>query len=92
MTTPPSSDPGRAGAQTTTVELAVTGMHCGSCAALIEESLAGNPGVTRATVDLDSAVARVDFDTASVSVGELCAVVAGAGYSASVREEPGPGT
>jgi Cu+-exporting ATPase len=92
MTTSPASDPARAGVQTTTVELAVTGMHCGSCAALIEESLAGTPGVTRATVDLDSAVARVDFDTASVSVGELCAVVAGAGYGASVRGEPGPGT
>ncbi len=36
----------------TTVELDVTGMHCESCAALIEEVLADQPGLLTVQVDL----------------------------------------
>jgi copper chaperone CopZ len=65
-------------------------MHCRSCADLIEESLIDAPGVVRGAVDLDSGVARIEFDPHTSSVVDRCAVEVGAGYSASVREEPGP--
>jgi Cu+-exporting ATPase len=73
----------------TTVELEVTGMHCASCVALVEETLAEQRGVTRAAVDLPSGGARVDFDPSAVTVDELCAAVAGAGYAAAPRQGPG---
>jgi Cu+-exporting ATPase len=58
-------------------------MHCGSCVALIEETLAEQAGVTSAAVDLDAARAVVGFDPSQVDVDALTAVVAGAGYAAT---------
>jgi copper chaperone CopZ len=66
----------------TTVELAVVGMHCQSCVALIEDTLGRDPGVEAVTVDLDAGRASVVYDERAVSVDGLCAVVAAAGYSA----------
>jgi copper chaperone CopZ len=66
-----------------TTELAVTGMHCGSCSALIQESLADTTGVSRAEVDLDSGRAVVAFDPSQVDTDRLLSVVAEAGYSAT---------
>ena len=71
------------GAATASVELLVKGMHCGSCVALIEETLAEQVGVTSATVDLDSARAVVGFDPSQVDVDVLTAAVAEAGYAAT---------
>jgi Cu+-exporting ATPase len=65
------------------LDLAIVGMHCSSCAALIEESLEVD-GVTAASVDLAGALARVTFDPAVVSPDALCALVADAGYAAEV--------
>jgi len=65
------------------VELAVDGMHCESCVALIEETLGEDPGVRRVTVDLESGRASVVFDPAAVSPEQLCATVVELGYQAS---------
>ena len=89
MTTSPTPEPSQVSAPVTTVELAVTGMHCGSCAALIEESLIAAPSVSGASVDLESGAARVGFDAQATSTSSLCAVVLDAGYSAAVRRGPG---
>jgi P-type Cu+ transporter len=66
------------------VELAVSGMHCQSCVALIEESLGRDPAVHRVTVDLDGARASVRFDGSALSVDDLCTAVAGVGYRATL--------
>ena len=66
------------------VELAVSGMHCASCVALIEEILTEQPGVGSATVDLESATAVVSFDSAQVGIDQLRSAVSEAGYTASV--------
>jgi copper chaperone CopZ len=66
-----------------TIELDVTGMHCGSCSALIEESLGELPAVKAASVDLDSARAVVTYDPSRLDADGLCAVVAEVGYSAT---------
>jgi copper chaperone CopZ len=85
---PEHSDRGASAPEATgTARLALTGMHCSSCVALIEEALTESAGVTRAEVDLDSASARVTFDPTIVSFGDLCAVVIGEGYGATACEE-----
>jgi copper chaperone CopZ len=66
-----------------TIELTVTGMHCGSCSALIEESLGEHAAVSAASVDLESARAVVTYDPSRLDADGLCAVVAEAGYSAT---------
>ncbi|MGP8060601.1 MAG: cation transporter [Acidimicrobiales bacterium] len=71
--------------------LAVAGMHCASCAALIEESLVERAGVLGAHVDLTTERAVIDFDPVQVDVGALCAIVAETGdYRASTSAEHGP--
>ena len=67
----------------TTVELSVTGMHCASCASLIEEVLAEQPGLLEARVDLESERAAVTFDDHVTDLGALQAAIAELGYGAS---------
>lgn len=64
-------------------QLTVEGMHCGSCVALIEETLAEREGVRAASVDLDAARAVVQYDPSTLDVEEIRAAIAEAGYSAS---------
>jgi copper chaperone CopZ len=66
-----------------TVELAVAGMHCGACVAVIEESLGEQAGVIGASVDLESTRAIVDYDPSLVGLDALLATIAEAGYSAT---------
>ncbi len=64
------------------VELAITGMTCASCAARIEKRLNKLDGVA-ATVNYATEKAKVSYPE-SVSTEELLAQVAAAGYSASL--------
>ncbi|MGH9006259.1 MAG: heavy-metal-associated domain-containing protein [Acidimicrobiales bacterium] len=73
----------------TMVELEVGGMHCQSCVALIEETLASEPWVKSVRVDLDAGRALVVFDGSAITVDELCAAVVGAGYPARSLSSPG---
>jgi copper chaperone CopZ len=68
------------------VELAVSGMHCESCAALIEETLTDHPAVMGVSVRFGSALARVDYDPTATNVDELCQAVVAAGYGATVAD------
>ncbi len=79
MATP---EPARSG-DFRTVELLVGGMHCQSCAALIEETLTGDLSVEHAKVDLEGARASVTYDPTTLTVGDLCAAVTGIGYTAT---------
>ncbi len=80
------------GAGSATVDLVVRGMHCPSCAALIEETLTADPAVRSATVDLEAARASVTYDPAALTVEDLCAAVAGVGYSATPAAPGRPGS
>ena len=66
--------------------LEIEGMHCGSCSALIEETLVEDLGVASAHVDLEARRATVTFDPSVHSVADLCDAVAAAGYSAAAVE------
>jgi copper chaperone CopZ len=83
MTSLPQSSGSDQSTGSATIELAVEGMHCEACVALIEESLSERVGVTGASVDLDSARAVVSYDPSVVGVEDLRTTVADAGYSSA---------
>lgn len=66
------------------VNLSLGGMHCASCALLIERGLKQVPGVKQANVNFAAEKARVIFDTAQANVGNLIKAVKDAGYSAEL--------
>ena len=66
------------------VRLDLEGMTCASCAARIEKRLNGLDGV-EATVNYAADTAAVTFDPAVVTVDDLLATVAAAGYRAAAR-------
>lgn len=72
------------------VSLAITGMHCVSCAGIIEKSLKKLPGVKNANVNFTSEKARVSYDSASVSVEGLMEAVDKAGYKAALIDTKNP--
>ncbi|MEU9716223.1 heavy metal translocating P-type ATPase [Streptomyces sp. NPDC047976] len=73
-----------------TVDLAITGMTCASCAARIEKKLNKLPGVS-ASVNFATAGARVSYGD-GVTAQELIDVVKATGYGASLPEPPTPST
>jgi P-type Cu+ transporter len=82
----PAGTPARAG---DSVELAIGGMTCASCAARVEKKLSKLGGVT-ATVNFATETAYVSFP-AAVSESELIAAVEQAGYTASRPAPPDSG-
>jgi Cu+-exporting ATPase len=65
-----------------TVTLEISGMHCASCAAFVEDALAQTQGVKRAAVNLASEKATVEFSSSVVNIATLAAAVESAGYGA----------
>ena len=85
MSTPTSveeSGPESVGAPSSTVDLAITGMTCASCANRIERKLNKLPGVN-ATVNFATANARVTFP-ADLTAADLVGTVEATGYGASL--------
>jgi cation transport ATPase len=72
------------------LELAVTGMTCGSCSARVERTLAEQPGVEEVVVNLATERATVRFDPSAVSVDDMVAAVAKAGYGLAPVEPSAP--
>lgn len=69
-----------------TIELAIGGMTCASCAARVEKKLNKIDGVT-ATVNYATEKAKIAFDD-TVGTDELIAAVENAGYSATLPAPP----
>ncbi len=63
--------------------LAITGMHCSSCAALVTDHLKETTGVTDANVNFASAKASILFNPSVVSEDDLIHAVQEAGYRAT---------
>lgn len=68
---------------------AVEGMHCASCAKLVERSLRAVPGVTEANVNFAAEKARVKYDPAVADPTSFPRAVENAGYRA-VQEAGNP--
>jgi cation-transporting ATPase V len=64
------------------IELDVTGMSCGSCAARVQGALGTAPGVAEATVNFATGRATVDVASKSVDAQRLVELVEGIGYGA----------
>lgn len=64
------------------INLSLFGMHCASCAMLIEESLKDLSGVKQANVNFSAEKASILYDENLVSIGKLIEAVSKAGYKA----------
>ncbi len=72
-------------ADVSTIRLSTTGMHCGSCAMLIDLTLGELPGVAEVTTDYATGISTVTYDTTALSVDDLLGAVRAAGYDAVVE-------
>ncbi|MEK7543503.1 MAG: heavy metal translocating P-type ATPase [Patescibacteria group bacterium] len=66
----------------TKISFPIIGMHCASCARLIEKKLQKTPGVTDAMVNYGSEQASVEFDETSCSLDAIGKAVEDIGYQA----------
>ncbi len=66
------------------------GMHCSSCASLIERSLSKVPGVREAHVNFAAEKASVVYDPGQSKVEDLQRAVSKAGYKAEVADSKNP--
>ncbi len=64
----------------------VTGMSCASCAANIESTLSRQPGVLKASVNLASQIATLEFDPSIVKPQDLKEAVTSSGYDLIIDE------
>src|SRR5437667_12340204 len=65
----------------TRIVLPIEGMTCASCAATVQEALAGASGVTSAGVNFATNKAAIEYDSAQTNVGQLIKTVREAGYN-----------
>lgn len=68
-----------------TLELAVEGMHCNSCAALISDELQDLTGVKTADVSLENKRAVVEFDETQIKPSVIAETIESLGYTAETR-------
>ncbi|MCL5095704.1 MAG: heavy metal translocating P-type ATPase [Patescibacteria group bacterium] len=71
----------------TKINLSISGMHCTSCAGIIERSLKKLDGVIEAHVNFTAEKASVVFNENLVSKEKLLEAISKAGYKAAVVEE-----
>ncbi|HEX4859004.1 MAG TPA: copper ion binding protein, partial [Usitatibacteraceae bacterium] len=68
---------------TQTLALAISGMTCASCVSRVERALLAVPGVLRASVNLASERAQIEFPRGAIDARTLIDAVSRAGYGAS---------
>jgi copper chaperone len=64
------------------VQLKTTGMHCGSCAMLIQMTVEDLPGVSAAKTEYATGLTDVTYDSDLLDAGAIIAAIEGAGYGA----------
>jgi P-type Cu+ transporter len=70
------------------VDLPVSGMTCAACARAIERALSATEGVERASVNLATNTATVEFDAARTGVGDFIGAIEDLGYGVPEAEQP----
>lgn len=71
--------------------LSLIGMHCASCAGIIERSIKKLPGIRQASVNFAAEKAAVIFDENQSTVSDLMEAVKKAGYKAEMIDEKDSG-
>lgn len=74
--------------QPTTLLLGIRGMHCASCVTKIETALQHTPGVLRASVNLASEEALIDYLSTQASQEDLRMVIVTTGGRCGDRVSP----
>ena len=69
------------------VNLSLYGMHCSSCANIIERSLKKMPGVKQASVNFAAEKASIIYDESQVKPQGMIATVSKAGYKAELVDQ-----
>jgi copper chaperone len=72
-------------ADTTTVRLRTTGMHCQSCSMLIQMNVEELPGVESVSSDFRTGVTEVGYDPDQIAVDDIVATIVAAGYGAELQ-------
>ena len=72
-------------ADTTTVRLRTTGMHCQSCSMLIQMNVEDLPGVESVTSDFRTGITEVAYDADQLTVDDIVTTIVAAGYGAEVE-------
>jgi len=63
------------------VELRIGGMNCAHCPPAIEKAAAAVPGVTSASVNSSTKVARIDYDPARAKIPDILHAIRSVGYT-----------
>src|ERR671919_62466 len=74
-------------AQTTTLDLNISGMTCAACQANVQRALKRQPGVSDASVNLMTGQAQVIFDPALIQPPQLVSAVKTIGYGAELTSQ-----
>ncbi|MDO4797583.1 MAG: heavy metal translocating P-type ATPase [Coriobacteriales bacterium] len=72
-----------------TERIAIEGMHCANCSALIEKMVGRMDGVQECTVNLAANNGEVTFDPTQTSMAEVVETIVGLGYGATVIPHEG---
>ena len=72
------------------INISLSGMHCSSCAALIERAVKKVPGVHQANVNFAAEKARVVYDQSTATETDLLQAITKTGYSAEIIAESNP--
>ena len=75
----------RSGAPVGRVTLAITGMTCASCSAIIEKVVGKLAGVASVAVNLATNTAVVEFDPQVIGIDEIITTIKDTGYGATVK-------
>ncbi|MCL4354824.1 heavy metal translocating P-type ATPase [Patescibacteria group bacterium] len=90
MTSPKETEEEEVLSDSKRVSLALSGMHCSSCAGLIERALKKVDGVKEAHVNFAAEKASIIFDENKAEVDDLIEAVQKAGYKAELPNEKDP--
>ncbi len=73
---------------TETLTLGIDGMHCASCAMLVDETLEDLPGIVTARTSVKQARSEVELDPARCSAADIVAAIGQLGYRARLVRRP----
>lgn len=68
----------------TTYIFRIEGMHCGSCALLIDDTLEDLPGVASTQTSMKKRLSTVDLDATVTTPDDVVAAINELGYTATV--------
>lgn len=75
----------------TTLVLQIDGMHCGSCALLIDDALADLPGVITARTSAKARRSTITHDPLVAAASDVVRIIEGLGYSCTLVGATIPG-